>query len=481
MSSTKKNFLYNSAYQLFIMLLPLITTPYIARVLGADGIGVYSYNHTIAQYFMIFIMLGLNNYGNRKVAQTRDNRKSLSKTFWTIYAMQIAAGVGVLSIYSVYCIFAAKNRHIACIMGLFVLSSCLDINWLYFGLEKFKYTTLRSFAIKLLSTLSIFTFVKQAEDVALYCLIYSGAALVSQVVLWIDVRKVVDWHKPIVKDVIVHVKPNMYLFITVIAVSLFKYMDKIMLGMFAGMQELGFYESSEKIIVIPTAFITALGTVMLPRMTNIIATRNKYDDQMLFRSMLFAMFFSSACCFGIMGISKEFVPLYYGGGYDICILLNIVLLPSCLFLAFANVIRTQYLLPKQMDKIYVGSAIVGAAVNLIFNLLLIPIWGCVGAAVGTLFAEFAVCMYQVIPVRKKLPIKKYIANSLPFLISGLCMFVVLYILELPINAILSVFAKVVIGAVIYLTTLLLQLLIFKNQLSDIWKIVLGVKLKINKR
>lgn len=247
-----------------------------------------------------------------------------------------------------------------------------------------------------------------------------------------------------------------------IAVSLFKVMDKIMLGLITTKNQVGFYESSEKIIQIPTALITSLGTVMLPRMSNLVNKRNNEEHSLIYKSILFAMFLSSSMCFGIMGVSKEFVPIFYGKGYDTCITLYPILLPSCLFLAFANVIRTQYLLPHGMDKTYVISAFLGAGVNIIINILLIPKYGAIGAAIGTLCAESVVCIYQSYMVRKLQPILLYIKKVLPFGISGITMFIILYNLYFQ-N--LSLFAnlalKILIGIIIYIVCLAIQIVVYQ--------------------
>lgn len=414
MNSIKKNFIYNSAYQILIMIIPLVTTPYISRVLGAEGIGTYSYAYSIASYFVMFIMLGLSNYGNREIAKAKDDKKQLSITFWNIYAMQFVLGIIMNIIYMIYCFTISKDICISFSVGIYVLSGILDINWFFFGMEKFKLTVIRNTIIKIITTVCIFLFIKSRTDVLFYCLIMTSGILLSQIVLWPYLFKEVYIVKPTWNEVRRHIRPNSFLFLTVIAVSLFKVMDKIMLGLITTKNQVGFYESSEKIIQIPTALITSLGTVMLPRMSNLVNKRNNEEHSLIYKSILFAMFLPSSMCFGIMGVSKEFVPIFYGKGYDTCITLYLILLPSCLFLAFANVIRTQYLLPHGMDKTYVISAFLGVGVNIIINILLIPKYGAIGAAIGTFFAEMVVCIYQVYKVSPFLNIRKYIKKNNAF-------------------------------------------------------------------
>lgn len=457
MSSIKRNFIYNAFYQVLVLIIPLITTPYISRILGADGIGIYSYSYSIAQYYALFILLGLNNYGNRTIARVRDNNDTLRTTFWSIYTMQFGLGLIVLIIYFFYAIFLAKNTNAALIMGLYVISSCFDINWFFFGMEKFKATTTRNTIVKIITTILIFCLVKEHQDVYKYCIIMVVGMLASQIVLWPYVTKTCGFYRPRWSEVKVHLKPNLILFLTVIAVSLFKIMDKIMLGLMTDTSQVGFYESSERVISIPTALVTALGTVMLPRMSNL---RDKSNDSksLIYKSIIFAMLLSTSMSFGIMAVSKTFVPMFYGPGYDLCISLYLILLPSCLFFAFGNVIRTQYLLPNEFDSIYVKSAFLGAGVNIIINILLIPNLGAVGAAIGTLVAEMTVCTYQALKIRKNIDIKKYVLRSIPFVISGTVMFSVIYNLNLPIGSnIIKLFAEIACGVLVYFFCILIQL------------------------
>ena len=222
--------------------------------------------------------------------------------------------------------------------------------------------------------------------------------------------------------------------------------------------------------MVPVALISALGTVMLPRMTNLLSKNREEAKGVLRLSILFAMFVSSAMSFGIMGVAREFVPMFYGEGYDICVYLYLILLPSCIFLAFANVIRTQYLLPQQMDRAYVVSAVLGAVTNLCINAILIIPLGALGAAIGTLMAEGVVCAYQAKKVMQKISITKYIYESLPLVFSGIIMFVALYFWDiLGVSPLVALVVKIVAGIVIYFVALFLLSLVFRINYINIIK------------
>lgn len=462
MTTIKKNFIYNTIYQILIIVIPLITTPYVSRVLGAEGIGTYSYTYSIANYFSIFILLGLNNYGNRSIAQVRDNKQLLSKTFYSIYCLQLFMGIIVITIYMLYCVFFADDISISLVMAIYVVSNIFDINWLFFGLEKFKLTVTRNIIVKIVTTILVFVFVKSNSDIWKYCFIMVLGMLVSQVVLWPYVIKTIHRTRITIKDIVVHIKPNLLLFVTVLATSLFKIMDKIMLGAMTSEVQVGFYESSEKVIAIPTALIVSLGTVMLPRMSNLATKSDSKNEPIIKTSLVFALFLSSSLCFGIMALSKTFVPFFYGDGFETCIDLFRILLPSCLFLAFANVIRTQYLLPNQMDKPYLISAFIGAGVNLIINLSLIPSLKATGAAIGTLVAEIVVCIYQSYCVKNKLPVGEYIKSIMPYVVSGFIMYIIVYPFE-PYSSkpVLSLFIQFSVGVCIYILTLMVQEVLYR--------------------
>ena len=447
--SIQRNLAYNFAYQILAVLLPLITTPYVSRVLGPEKVGEYSYAYAVAYYFVMIAMLGLNNYGNRTIASVRDQKEELSKEFCGIYLMQLLFGLLSLIAYGMYGLFFS-NQPMTWIVSLYVISAIFDINWFFFGVESFKITVIRNAIIKLATTTLVFCFVKGQDDINKYALIMVSGALSSQLVLWKYIRGYVHLCKLTYTDVLKHIKPNLILFIPVVAVSLYKVMDKIMLGAMTTKTEVGLYESSERIIQIPMALIQSIGTVMLPKMTNLIANHDeKTSKNYISHSIMLVMLLSSSMSFGIMGVARYFVPIYYGEGYLKCVTLFQVLLPSCIFIAFANVIRTQFLIPKKRDKVYIISVVMGAIINLIVNYCLIPRFASVGAAVGTLIAEVVVCVYQALMVRKEIPIFEYVRKSVPFVVSGIIMYAVLAVVNIDASDVVNLFAHIIIGALIY--------------------------------
>lgn len=448
----KKNLIYNLVYQILILIIPLITAPYLSRVVGVSGVGTYSYTYSIVYYFMLLTLLGINNYGNRTIAKVRDNKEKRSKEFWSMYILQLVMGTIMLILYLGYVlIFDVKYKQIALIQSLFIFSSILDINWFFFGLEEFKATITRNTLLKIGNVILIFIFVKNNSDLWKYVLIMSGMTLLSQIALWGFLKNKICFVKITLKDIMKHIKPNLILFIPVIATSLYKLMDKIMLGGMSSVVEVGYYENAEKIINIPTAIITALGTVMLPRISNIMSKGKKDKvNSYVCKSISFVIFMSMAMSLGLIAIGYNFAPMYFGDEFQktgILIMLLAITLP---FVAFANVIRTEYLIPAEKDRIYIESVILGAIINLIFNIIFIPRLQSFGACIGTVLAEITVMVYQSVKIRKELEIKQYVLNSIPFLIKAVIMFACVFVLNfININPLLRLMIQIIIGVIIY--------------------------------
>lgn len=455
----KVNFIFNSIYQLSSIIIPIITLPYLTRCLHAGGLGEYAFAYSVAYFFYMFIRLGLHNYGNRTIAYVKDDIEILSKTFWEIYAFQVFMGVIMAILYLGYCHILSPNKTLAYIFFMMVFAGEIDLTWVLYGLEEFKVTSIRDVSIKIITAICIFLFVKNEGDVWKYAIIYNFGFLISQFVALTVIHNRIHFIKPEYKKVISHIKPNVILFLPTVAISVYKTMDKIMLGSMSNEAELGYYHASENIIMVPLALITALGTVMLPRMSNMLAQKGDGTEirEVFDKSISFAMFLSTSLCLGIMTVAKEFIPLYFGDGFEKCNTLFIIILPSCIFLAFANVIRTQYLLPRKKDNIYIISLFSGAIVNLVINLIMIPKYESVGAAIGTLIAEMCVCIIQTIYVFKEINIKYNIFNSIPYIVSGILMYLIFrgYTPMID-NAIIALTLKVIISAAFYLFILALM-------------------------
>lgn len=471
--SILKNYTYNLIYQFLLILLPFITMPYVSRTLGVESLGVFSYTTSISNYFILFSLLGLNNYGNRAIAKVRNNKNELSKTFWNIYSIQLISTLLVILFYLIY-VSRLENsmKNIFIIQFIYVFSTLFDINWFFFGIEKFKLTVSRNIFIKLLSIFCIFTFVKGPKDIEIYTLIISCSVLVNQIVLWPYLNKYIFWIKPNLSEIKRHFLPNLALFIPVISVSIYKILDKVMLGYMSNMTQLGFFESAEKISSIQLGVSIALGTVMLPRMSFLL-TNNALDSykKIIRNSMQFIMCISIALCFGLISIADNFIPIFLGVKFTSSIYSLYLLAPTGIIIAWANVIRTQYLIPFNKDYEYVISVIIGAIINVILNLVLIEKFGAVGAAFSTLITEFIVMIFQSLKSSKELDIVIYVKDSLVFLVIGLSMLILIKLISQIFNkGILLLLIQLSFGSIFYITSIYLYFVIFnKTRLYDLTK------------
>lgn len=453
MSNIKKNLFYNIVYQMLIVFVPFITSPYLSRTLGAEKIGIYSFTYSITFYFMIVAMLGINNYGNRSIAKVREDNRKLSDEFLSIYAIQSFMSIFVIIIYFFYIIFIVdKYNIIAIIQGIYILSNALDITWFFYGLEDFRLVVIRNTIVKILTLVLILIFIKEPNDLWIYTLIMAGSTLMGQIVTWPLALKKISIRKIGLNEIIPHIRPICILFIPVISISIFSYMDKIMLGNISGMKETGFYENTDKIINIPKSIISALGTVMLPRTTHMISRgEDEKSKEYIENTMFYVLWLSLGFTFGLAGIASVFSPVFWGSDFEECGKLISYMSPALIFSVFGNVIRTQFLIPRSMDKEYSLSLVLGAIVNFIVNICLIPKFGAFGAVIGTLCAEFTLCFFQTYKVKKYLNIKEYLMNGVVFLPISLVMFIVLKFIGkmLPTN-IITLILQIIIGAFIYL-------------------------------
>ena len=451
MQSEYKNFLLNVVYQVLTFIFPLFTIPYISRILGVDNVGIYSYTYSIVNMFILLGMLGLNNYGNREIAKVRDNKLELSKCFCSIYGLQLGVNISAIICYIVYLsLFCTEYKAIAILQMIYLISILFDVNWFYFGMEKFKMTITRNLIIKVLSIIFIFTLIKGKNDLWIYTIIIALSTLLSQLYLFINLPKFVNIKISYFKGISKHLRSVVLLFIPVLAYSIYRVMDKIMIGSLSSMFELGNYENAEKLINIPIAIITALGTVMLPRMAYLFANQQANVKQVIFNSMNLILLLSTIMSFGLFLISDEISLLMFGEEFTKCSSVIKGIAVTIVISAWSNVIRTQLIIPKGYDVVYVKSTIGGALVNVLFNIILIPRFGAIGACVGTVLAEFYVMLYQSIICRTELELKKYMVLLLKYSLHSVFIILVAYLAAYKFdNHLISLFVKFTVSILLF--------------------------------
>ena len=453
-----RNYIYNLIYQVLVLILPLITTPYISRVLGAENIGIYSYTLSISAYFILFGSLGIALYGKREIAYNQKDRKKYSEIFWEIIIFR--AITMIISLLVFYFVFVNGQNYQMYykILILEILASLIDISWFFQGLEEFKKTVTRNTIVKIISVICIFVFVKTKADLVKYFWIYVLSIFIGNGTLWFYLPKYIEKLKFKNLNLLRHIKPTLTLFIPQIAIEVYTILDRTMIGnIIVDKSEVGFYEQSQKVIKIVLAVITSLGTVMLPRIATNYADGNKKTVEIYMQksfNMVFLLAFPMI--FGIIAVSRSFVPVFFGPGYDKVSTLMCAISPIILLIGLSNVTGTQYLLPTKRQTQFTISVVCGAVINIIMNSLLIWKLGAIGASIGTVVAELTVTAVQMYYVREDFDFKKIFKSSENYLLASLLMFFVCVIIGRLINDNkISTIVQVLVGASTYAIVLLI--------------------------
>ena len=463
--SLKSNIVFNTIYQILIIVTPLITTPYISRVIGAEGYGDFSFTQSIANYFFLFAMLGVNNYGNRIISQSRNDKKEMSKNFWNLYSIQFILALIAAPIYLIYAFSFSNQTYIwlTLIQGLQIVSVFIDVNWLLFGLEKFKVSTIRNIFVKLLTIAAIFIFVRTKDDLNLYALIVASGTILGLAVILPSVFKEISFVKPTFSEIKKHIKGDLILFLPLLATGIYQYLDKIMLGMLKASEDVGYYSYSVNIISLPVSLIIGVCTVIMPRASHLRKTDEEAGVKLINSSIAYIVIVSLAMAAGLFSVANVFVPIFLGDDYaasiDALKILCFSLPIQCLSLA----IRMIYLIPYEKDKIYVISIFSGALANVIGNAALIPFFGIVGACYATVIANAIALLIQVILTWKDLPYFAWLKKVLPFIVLSVLMSVGLfYFAKLFENRYLSLAMQVIVGIIFYIGLMVPILLIQKD-------------------
>lgn len=424
------NFAFQLLYKLLVMLVPFVTAPYISRTLGLEGVGIFSYYNAITLFFVLFANLGMENYGAREIARIGIiDKKHLSEKFCNLLGIKMIIGSISLSVYLIYAIFFVKeNQAVALIFSLYIASAMIDINWFYIGIEDFKLIALRNMAVKLIVTALIFIFIKSPNDLNLYTLIMVGGTyLLSQFIGWGFVIKNIKFTRPHLKEMLKMIKPLFVLFVPVLGLQLYRHMDKIMLGILSGTDQVGLYEYTEKIYMLCVSVVAVCGDVGMPRVVSYLAKGNEEASKKLIDQFVdFGICLAIGMTFGLSAISHHFIILFYGEEFSDCGDLLILLASTIVFLCVSIIVRKEYLIPYGKENIFVQASCIGVIINFILNMILIPNYAARGAIIATIITECFVMIYQFIRIGKALPIKKYCLHAIWFLIGGGIMWLVLH-------------------------------------------------------
>lgn len=491
--SVKKNYIYNLIYQIFLVIVPLVVTPYVSRVLSPSGIGQYSYSYSLITYFTIFGALGFGYYAQREIAKYHSDKYMQSKIFWEVNICRSFSVLISLIVNIIFC-FCGLYGSYEMLMLLFsinIIATGFDIAFFFQGNEEFGRIVIRNIVIKILSIVAIFVFVKKSDDVWIYALINSIMLIISNISLWSYLPKFLVKVK--IKEIkpFNHLKGTLRLFIPTVATTIYTVLDKTLLGLLVdgtyttienGVEvvkkysdlENGYYEQSEKLVKMAMTVITCIGTVMIPRNSKEFAEGNyeKVRSNILISSRIVWMV-GLPMVFGLIGIASNLVPWFYGEGYDKCVLLISVLSPLIIIIGFSNVFGLQYLLPSGNDSKFGLALVIGSITNVIMNLIFIPFLWSIGAAIGTIIAETIVTISMCLMIKENISIKNILISSWKYLLSSIIMFVIVFFTSSKLSSsIINSLILMFIGAITYVIFLfLLRDSLLLTSLNNIKKIL----------
>lgn len=456
-ASIGKNFIYNTAYQILAVLVPLVTTPYIARIFGADGVGVNSYVISMANVFSLFAALGVSAYGQREIAQNRDDKKQTAVLFWEIELLCVITTAICLIAWFVMAFLESNYTHYFLVTSFTILAVAFDITWFFAGLEEFRFIVLRNTAVKLIGMLLLFLAIKTKDQLLLYMAMISVTGLVGNLSMWTYLPKFLT--KVSFKELRIfrHLRHTFVYFIPTIASSVYNMVDKVMLRFLTdGTLENGYYEETTKVVRTAQVVLLSINTVMASRMSYLFS-QGKLEEmkKRLEKSISFILLLAYPFTIGIIGISEGFVPWFFGEGFDPVVMLLRVYSPLLIVVGISNCLGTQYLTPSGQRGRSSKGIIAGAVVNIILNVFLIPPFGATGATIASVIAELIIACVYCYMSKGYISFGMLCKHSVKRLIaSGVMLVVVLAVALLPVTGVLLTLLQIACGALVYLLILL---------------------------
>lgn len=456
--SVKKNYLYNLAAQILTLIVPLVTTPYVARVLEADGVGAYSFAESVVTYFVLFAVFGTASYGQRQVSYLQDDCSKRSRVFWNTFALRLLLAAICLAAYLAFASVQDQNQTLFLILAFNIVNVMVDITWLFQGMENFKAVAVRNIAVKLLGVAFIFIFVREKSDLCLYALGMILITIAGSLSVWPLACKLVE--KPRLREV----RPFddfgtvLSLFVPTVAISIYTVLDKTMIGFItASAFENGYYEQAMKVSKMALSIVTSLGAVMASRVGHHYAKgETEAVREYMYKSFRFLWMLAIPLCLGLAAVASSFVPWFFGPGYDKVVPLLWVTSLLIPVIGMSNIIGIQLLVPTQRQRLLTISVCAGALCNFALNMFFIPEHLSIGAAVASVMAECVVTGVQLFCVRKDLSIGRLFACGWKNLVAGLVMFAVLLALSrLLVPSIVGTMLLIAAGVAIYAAMLLI--------------------------
>ncbi|MHC5529885.1 flippase [Priestia megaterium] len=454
MSRLKKNFLLVLLQQFFLLGLPFLTIPYVSRVLGPHGIGLYSYSFSIVTLFINIFLLGSQLYAIREIAKVKEDKNMLSKVFSEIFLIRTILLILALIIYWITANLIGRGNSIFIWQSLHLVGALFDITWLFQGMENFKKVVTRNLFIKLVGFGSVFLFVKDENDLILYTLIMAFSIVLGNLALFYRLKEQVILKISLSKISLKrHLKQMIILFIPSFSVMIYSVLDKTMLGSLSTTSQLGFYEQASKIVLMIFSLISVSGTVMLPRNSALISSKNfERLFQILQEGITYTAYLVLPLTFGLIIIAKDFVLWFLGPDFSPSIAVVIIMAPIVIFKSLGIIFGSWYFVPMEKNKEYTLPIVIGAVINFVLNIILIPKYNAIGATVATLITEAIILGIQIWFLRKVLNIKDIFKQAiLKYLLIAIFMAFVSYKITLfyNVSGLTSIILKFIIGVWVY--------------------------------
>ena len=464
--SVKFNFIMNLVLTVSNFLFPLITFPYVSRILLPEGTGKVAFAISVVSYFSIFASFGVATYGVRACAQVRDNKELLSKTVHELLFINIVTTILVYICFSLVISFVPRfytEKELFWSASIFILFTIIGIEWLYKGLEKYQYITIRTIIFKLIALFLFFIFIKTKDDYIDFAFISVFAIVGSGIFNLFNSRKLIYYRKYNKYEFKKHLKPMFFLFLTTLSIAIYTSVDEAILGLLSFSQEVGYYNAAIRVKGILFTLITSLGIVLLPRLSYYAENNMNFEfHSALKKSMNFIIVIVVPIVIFFMIFAKETILLLAGDNYINAIFLLQIIVWALPLSAITNILGIQILLPLKRDKELLISVLLAAVVDIIVNLILVPKLAAVGTAISVIFAEITVLVTQLLMLRRYIPI---LFNELQFIRIGLAISVAIVIslglYQLDMTS--SIIASFLIVSFVFFTVYFTLLLIFKEK------------------
>lgn len=403
--SLKLNFIMNIILTMSSLIFPLITFPYVSRILLPEGTGKVSLATSFISYFLLFAQLGIPTYGVRVCARVRDDKEKLTRTVHELLAINffmtiIAYIVFAVVLWKVPKIQEEKVLYIVISTTIFLTS--IGMEWMYKALEEYTYITVRSIIFKFFALISMFLLVHEKNDYIIYGGISIFAASASNIFNFINAHKYIYMHPIGNYEFKKHFKPVAIFFAMACATTIYTNMDTVMLGFIKSDIDVGYYNAAVKIKGILVSVVASLGTVLLPR-TSYYVQKGEMDKfwSVTQKAINFVFVVSLPLALFFILFAKQGIFFLSGSAYEGSIVPMMIIMPTLVLIGLTNILGIQILVPLGHEKIILYSEIVGVCLNLIINIILIPKYASVGAAIGTLIAELSVLIVQFIYLKER--------------------------------------------------------------------------------